>query len=143
MPLAPTIIKLCRTYRAAAGSLLANLGLHPGQEVILLQLWREDGQPLKTLAQSIGIQAPTATKMLQRLEASGIIERRASSSDGRSINAFLTPHGRALEPQVRAVLADLETRITAGLSASDLETLQSLLGRVLGNLHGHGDAPCD
>jgi MarR family transcriptional regulator, organic hydroperoxide resistance regulator len=143
VPLAPTIINLCRTYRAAAGTLLAALKLHPGQETILMQLWREDGQPLKTLAQRSGIQAPTATKMLQRLEASGIIERRASSSDGRSVNAFLTQYGRDLEPQVHAVLGQLETRITTHLSAAEFETLQTLLERVLGNLHGHGDAPCD
>lgn len=108
-----------------------------------MQLWREDGQSQKNLAQQIGIQAPTATKMLQRLEAAGIVTRRPSSSDGRSINAFLTQRGRDLEPQVHAVLAELETRTVAGLSDAEIQTLRTLLERVIDNLHGDSQLPCE
>ena len=138
-----SIIKLCRAHRGATGTLLATLGLHSGQEMILMQLWREDGQSQKTLAQSLGIQAPTATKMLQRLEAMGVIARRASSTDGRGMNAFLTDKGRALEPKVHAVFKQLDQRTATDLSDAELELLHGLLARVTSNLrNGHVDAPC-
>ena len=108
-----------------------------------MQLWREDGQSQNTLAQSLGIQAPTATKMLQRLEAIGVITRRASSTDGRGMNAFLTDKGRDLEPKVHALLEQLEQRTTTDLSDAELELLHGLLARVVNNLHSSdADAPC-
>ena len=143
MPLGLSIIKLCRAHRGAAGALLATLGLHSGQEMILMQLWREDGQSQKTLAQSLGIQAPTVTKMLQRLEAIGVITRRASSTDGRSMNAFLTDKGRDLKPKVHALLEQLEQRTTTDLSDAEVKLLHGLLARVVNNLHSSdADAPC-
>ncbi|NJK46081.1 MAG: MarR family transcriptional regulator [Pleurocapsa sp. SU_196_0] len=128
------IVQLCRTHRAAAGALLATLGLHPGQEVILMQLWHEDGQSQKKLAQRMGVQPPTVTKMLQRLEASGIVERRESTTDGRSMNAFLTQKGRDLEPQVQATWAELERRTSAQLSPTELEMFGVTLEKILANL---------
>jgi MarR family transcriptional regulator, organic hydroperoxide resistance regulator len=127
-------VQLCRTHRAAAGERLATLGLHPGQEVILMQLWREDGQSQKQLAERMRVQPPTVTKMLQRLEASGIVERRESTTDGRSVNAFLTQRGRDLEPQVRAVWQELDRRTTTNLSAEELQMLEVTLGKVIANL---------
>ena len=144
MSLGLSIIKLCRAHRGATGTLLATLGLHSGQEMILMQLWREDGQSQKTLAQSLGVQPPTVTKMLQRLEAMGVITRRASSTDGRSMNAFLTDKGRALEPKVHAVFQQLDQRTATDLSDDDLELLHGLLARVTKNLRDDrtDDGPC-
>ncbi len=143
MSLGLSIIKLCRAHRAAIGTLLVTLGLHSGQETILMQLWREDGQSQKNLAQSLGIQAPTVTKMLQRLEAMGVITRRASRTDGRGMNAFLTDKGRALKPKVHAVFQQLDQRTATDLSEAELELLHSLLARMTKNLRdGHTDDPC-
>lgn len=143
MSLGLGIIKLCRAHRGATGTLLATLGLHSGQEMILMQLWREDGQSQKALAQSLGIQAPTATKMLQRLEAMGVITRRASRTDGRGMNAFLTDKGRALEPKVHAIFQQLDQRTATDLNDAELELLHGLLARITNNLrNGHTDDPC-
>lgn len=123
--------------------MLSTLGLHSGQEMILMQLWREDGQSQKTLAQSLGVQPPTVTKMLQRLETMGVITRRASSTDGRGMNAFLTDKGRALEPKVHALFEQLDQRTATDLSDAELELLHGLLARITKNLRdGHTDNPC-
>jgi DNA-binding MarR family transcriptional regulator len=132
------IVQLCRAHRAAVGSRLAQLGLHPGQEVILMHLWREDGQSQKQLAARLGVQPPTVTKMLQRLESSGIVERRASNTDGRSVNAFLTRRGRDLEPQVQAIWAQMDDRTAAHLGGQELEVFETVLGKILVNLRESG-----
>jgi MarR family transcriptional regulator, organic hydroperoxide resistance regulator len=129
-----TIVQLCRTHRAAVGSRLATLGLHPGQEVILMQLWREDGQSQKQLAQRMRVQPPTVTKMLQRLETSGIVERRESTTDARSVRAFLTQRGRDLEPQVQAIWTDMDHRTTANIPSAELEAFEVTLGKIIANL---------
>ena len=143
MSLGLGIVKLCRAHRGATGTMLSTLGLHSGQEMILMQLWREDGQSQKTLAQSLGVQPPTVTKMLQRLETMGVITRRASSTDGRGMNAFLTDKGRALEPKVHALFEQLDQRTATDLSDAELELLHGLLARITKNLRdGHTDNPC-
>jgi hypothetical protein len=48
--------------RARAEGALNKLGLHTGQEMLLLRLWLEEGIPQSQLAASIGVEPPTATK---------------------------------------------------------------------------------
>jgi MarR family transcriptional regulator, organic hydroperoxide resistance regulator len=128
------IVQLCRSYRAAVGERLAKLGLHPGQEIILMHLWRKDGQTQKQLATSLGVQPPTVTKMLQRLEASGIVERRGSNTDKRSMKAYLTTQGRDLEPLVNAIWQEMESITSTNLSLDQIKVFASILEQVTNNL---------
>jgi MarR family transcriptional regulator, organic hydroperoxide resistance regulator len=95
-------VQLCRAHRATAQGLLAELGLHPGQEMVLMLLWHQDGQPQSQLVQRLGVAAATISKMLDRLEQAQFLERRPSSLDNRVSLVYLTPKGKQLEPQVAA-----------------------------------------
>lgn len=37
------LVQVCKSHRSSIGAALAALGLHPGQEMILMQLWSQDG----------------------------------------------------------------------------------------------------
>lgn len=75
-------------HRARAAALLAPLGLHPGQEALLLELARTGPMIQAKLSEALGIEPPSVTLMTRKLEASGHIRRtpprptgaRASSS---------------------------------------------------------------
>lgn len=54
------------------------------------------------LAQTEGIQRPTATRVLARLEEAGLIERSADPADGRVSYVTTTPAGRALLKRIRS-----------------------------------------
>jgi MarR family transcriptional regulator, organic hydroperoxide resistance regulator len=138
------IVQLCRAHRATAQNLLSALGLHPGQEMILMLLWQQDGQAQSQLAQRLGVAAPTVSKMLDRLEQNQILERRTSSQDSRVSLVFLTPKGQALEPQVAAIWQQLEDRTTEHLTQAELTQFQSILGKVLlGLRHENTVDDCD
>jgi MarR family transcriptional regulator, organic hydroperoxide resistance regulator len=91
------IIQLCRSHRARAATLLEEYGLYPGQERILFLLWGEEGLTLSKLAEKLEVQAPTITKMITRMESSGILERRAAPWDSRTTQVFLTGKGRGMK----------------------------------------------
>jgi DNA-binding MarR family transcriptional regulator len=128
------LLQVHRAHRARAEAALGKLGLHPGQEMLLLRLWTEEGIPQSQLAASMEVEPPTATKMLQRMERAGLIERRPDPEDARISRVYLTERGRALEQPVMEVWKHLEEQTVAGLTLTEQALLRRLLMQVLTNL---------
>lgn len=128
------VLQIHKAHRQRAEAALYKLGLHTGQEMLLLQLWIEDGIPQSHLATSMGVEPPTATKMLQRMERTGLIERRSDPEDARISRVYLTAHGRRLEQPVLDVWKQLEAQTIAGLSPTEQALLHRLLMQVSENL---------
>jgi len=128
------VLQVHKAHRQRAEAALNKLGMHTGQEMILLQLWIEEGIPQSQLAASMEVEPPTATKMLQRMERAGLIERRPDPEDARVSRVYLTAHGRALEQPVLNVWKQLEAQMVAGLSLTEQTLLHRLLMQVLTNL---------
>lgn len=125
------IAQVGRAHRARAQMALATVGLHVGQEMILLSLWQQDGLTASQLVEQLCTQPATVTKMLNRMEKSGVIERRPDPADGRARRIYLTAHGHALQAQTAAQLAALEQQTQAALSTVEQAELYRLLGKVL------------
>jgi DNA-binding MarR family transcriptional regulator len=123
--------RLVRTRQAAE---LAPLGLHAGQDALLRCLWQADGQTQADLAGQLGVEAPTVTKMVARLEAAGFVKRKAHPRDRRASQVWLTSQGRQVRANVNRARTRVATRMTAGLSDRQRATLESLLGKVGDNL---------
>jgi len=128
------LAKVCRAQRAYVGELLAEHGLHVGQEMVLVELWQDDGLRGGELAERLGVEPPTITKMLRRLETCGLVERRADPEDARSLRIYLTGQGRALEEPVVRCWERAEQTVLAGINARDRLTIRRLLDRVKSNL---------
>ena len=128
------VLRVHKAHRAHAEAALNQLGLHTGQEMLLLRLWSEEGIPTSQLAAAMGVEPPTTTKMLQRLEHRGLIERRPDPEDARISRVYLTQRGRALEQPVLGVWKQLEVQTVAGLSPTEQALLRRLLMQVAANL---------
>ena len=128
------LAKACKANRGYVGALLAEHGLHVGQEMVLVELCQEDGLRGGELAERLGVEPPTITKMLRRLEACGLVERRADPTDARSLRVYLTPQGRSLEEPVVRCWERAEQTVLAGMNARDRQTFRRLLDRVKSNL---------
>lgn len=128
------LAKVCRAHRAHAGGVLAVLGLHVGQEMVLLELWKEDGLRGGDLAERLGVEPPTITRMLRRMEGCGFVERRPDPADARSFRVYLTERGRSLEVPVARCWEEVEEKTFAGLSSKEKVLLRRLLSRVRENL---------
>jgi DNA-binding MarR family transcriptional regulator len=75
----------------------------------------------------------TMTNRLDRLEARGLLGRRADPEDGRARRIRLTDQGRDRADAAVADLLERERRLLAGLSERDRDTLAGLLRTVLSN----------
>lgn len=131
------LLQIHKAHRRLAEAALNKLGVHTGQELILLQLWIEEGIPQSQLAACMEVEPPTATKMLQRMESAGLIVRRQDPEDARVSRVYLTARGRALEQPVLDVWKQLEAQTVTGLSLTEQALLHRLLLQVSTNLSQH------
>lgn len=125
-----TLAKVCKTHRGNVGGMLAQFGLHVGQEMVLIELWQNDGLRGGELACRLGVEPPTVTKMLRRLENCGLVQRRPDPADARSFRVYLTEAGRALEDPVARSWERAEERTLAGLDPDERRELGRLLTKV-------------
>lgn len=121
-------------HRARAAALLVPLGLHPGQEALLLELARTGPMIQAQIGEAIGCEPPSVTVMTRKLEASGHIRRRPAPSDKRATIVELTDSGRALTDRVKELWCALAEETVAGLPASSVTTLPGLLNTLAGNV---------
>ncbi|MBC01318.1 MAG: MarR family transcriptional regulator [Rhodobacteraceae bacterium] len=128
------LAQAAKAHRARAGTHLARIGLHPGQETVLKILADDDGQTMSQLAATLAVQPPTVTKMVTRLSAQGFLKRAASEADGRLARVFLTEEGRALVATIDTSWKRLEREALVGLDEKDRKKLRKLLRQIEKNL---------
>lgn len=109
-------------------------GLYPGQELVLLQLWEQEGLTHSELVERCHVEAPTVSRTLQRMEAMGVVVRRQDPSDARVSRVHLTDRGRQLREPVERLWAEVEARSLAGFTADERLFLRRLLIAVRQNL---------
>ena len=130
------LAQACKFHRQRAETLLNEIGLHVGQEMLLSGLWEKEGLTQTELADYVRIQPATVTNMLQRLERAGIVERRPDAEDQRISRVYATKKGRGLEEAVEEQWGKLEQESFAGFSVEERVLLRSLLLQVYRSLAG-------
>jgi DNA-binding MarR family transcriptional regulator len=121
-------------HRARAAALLAPLGLHPGQEALLLELARTGPMIHAQLSEALGCEPPSVTLMARKLEASGYIRRNPAPADKRASIVELTDSGRALAGQVKQLWCALAEETVAGLPAQTVAQLPGILMALTANV---------
>ena len=129
------LAKVCKAHRGNVGGVLAEVGLHVGQDMVLIELWQNDGLRGGELACRLGVEPPTITKMLRRLEDVGRVGRRSDPADARSFRVYLTEAGRVLEEPVSRCWERAEEKTFAGLDPSERRELGRLLTKVRAGLY--------
>lgn len=128
------VITLARAHRARAAEVLQALDLYPGQEVLLLVL--ADAGPCSPgrLATALSVEPPTVTKMVSRLEASGLVQRDPAPHDGRSTLVSLTQTARQRLTGVDKAWHTLAAETLEGVADSDRLRLIELLEQATSGL---------
>jgi DNA-binding MarR family transcriptional regulator len=129
---------------------MAMHGLTDAQWGPLFLIVQGKGQCNSDLARASGHDSGALTRMVDRLEAKGLVKRVRSPSDRRVVRLELTPEGERAAAIVPYVIADVLNEHCAGLSPAELETLKDLLRRIIaaGGAAGSadrsvGDPPAD
>jgi MarR family transcriptional regulator, organic hydroperoxide resistance regulator len=125
----------CRLKHARIHTLLETLGLYRGQPSVLQALWEQEGLMHTDLARRLGVQPATITKMLQRMEKAGFIERRPDPDDQRVSRVYLTEAGRSVQAGVQQVWRQLEAEAFAGFTLEERVLLRRFFLDIRANLH--------
>jgi DNA-binding MarR family transcriptional regulator len=126
--------QVCEHKHRRMHELLDDLGLYKGQPSMLRALWAEDGMTHSELAEQLDRCPATITKMVQRMEKAGFVERRSDPSDERLSRVYLTAAGRNVKTAVEQVWGAFEERVVAGFSGQEVALLRSFLVRVCRNM---------
>jgi DNA-binding MarR family transcriptional regulator len=126
--------QICRLKHARIHTLLEGLGLYRGQPSVLRALWAQEGLMHTELARRLQVQPATITRMLQRMEKAGFVQRRPDPDDQRVSRVYLTEGGRAVQAGVQQVWRQLEEEAFAGFAPEERALLRGFFLQIRENL---------
>jgi DNA-binding MarR family transcriptional regulator len=110
----------------------------PPQWSILYQLMQNDGLTIGTLSQKEGIDAPTVTGIVKRLEHSGLVERVHDREDRRVVKVYLTDEGRDIMRYLPGAVKAFNDVMMDGFAQSEQQELIAKLQKIIANLSAVG-----
>jgi MarR family transcriptional regulator, multiple antibiotic resistance protein MarR len=112
---------------------LAALEVTASQYIIVNGLAQLGHESTRHLCKEMSYDPGAMTRMLDRLEAKGLIERSRCPNDRRLVRLELTEAGRAAVPRMRACVAAVLNRFLRGFSRAEVRQLEGLLERMIEN----------
>jgi len=112
---------------------LSALDLTYTQYIALMVLWQEDGCSVKTLSEKLFLDSGTLTPLLKSMEQKGIVTRRRSEKDERSVTVRLTEAGWALRDKAATVPGQVAGCVR--LDTAEALQLYTLLYKLLHSLN--------
>lgn len=104
------------------------------QYIAMLVLWECRSVTAKELGSRLYLDSGTLTPLLKKLEAKGLLTRRRSAQDERSLIVAITPEGEALRERAAHIPAEMGRCMP--LEPSEAETLLRLLRKIMDSAGG-------
>ena len=125
--------RVVNVIRQGVDRRLEAVGLTDAQWVPLLKLKFGGATPVAELARGCEVDAGAMTRMLDRLEAKGLVRRVRSTVDRRVVTIELTPEGVRAAAQIPAVLCEVQNALLAGVEHAEWQALLATLHKMLDN----------
>ena len=97
-------------------------------------LWQNGGLSAHEIGRHTGLANSTLTSMLDRMESTGLVERRRSTEDRRVIRVFPGPKALACKEQYAAVSEEMTRIYFQGFTDGEITAFEDYLLRVLNNV---------
>jgi DNA-binding MarR family transcriptional regulator len=104
------------------------------QWAILLFLYARDGRTQRELSRVVAIEPPTVARTIDRMVRDGLVRREPHPRDGRATRILMTPRALALREELVAESRTANQFAARVLSDDELDTLKTLLRRVIDGL---------
>lgn len=131
---------VARLLRTRADRQARQHALTRAQWMILARLHRHGGSTQRALAELLEVEPITVGRLVDRLEARGLVERRADPQDRRSWRLHLTPAAAPVLESIDAAHAALDAESTAGLPPPVREAMVAGLQAIKARLTGREPA---
>jgi MarR family transcriptional regulator, transcriptional regulator for hemolysin len=109
-------------------------GMSRAQWHVLARVAKQQGINQATLADLVGVEPITICRMVDRLEALGLVERRPDPNDRRARLIHMTEAARPSLERTKEAAQALFSEALDGIGAEEEAILARLLGRIHANL---------
>jgi MarR family transcriptional regulator for hemolysin len=141
-PIGLELVRTARLVSRAFDDALAEAGGSLPSWLILLSLKTGRHETQRELAEAVGVEGPTLTHHLNRLESEGLVSRSRLPDNRRVQRVALTESGEAAFFRMLETVRKFDHRLREGLSQQRLAALQELLGQLRVNVsESKEDAP--
>lgn len=123
-----------RMLRRIFNERITPLGLTQAQWRALVHLSRNEGLNQVSLSELLEVQPITVARLIDKLVAAGLVERRPDPNDRRAQRLFLTEHATPVLDRIWDIAAEIYETVFDGLAPSEIELLADVLGRLRGNV---------
>ncbi len=120
-------------FRAADQALRERSGLTASQQGVLFVLMKKDGVPISTIAEALKMGKSSLTGLIDRMAEKGLVRRRPSASDARSILIFLEDPGRRLVQETAPATKQINAALLEPFSPDE----RALVARFLRHVSTH------
>jgi len=135
-PIGLRVARTAKVLSRAFDEALAEAGSSLPTWLVLVSLKGKDHGAQRELADAVGIEGPTLTHHLNRMEAAGLVTRRRDPDNRRVHRVELTADGEALFTRLLGTVAAFDRQLQEGISENQLATLRRLLDRLRMNAQG-------
>jgi MarR family transcriptional regulator for hemolysin len=133
-PIGLLLTRTSRLVGRAFDDALAEAGGSLPVWLVLLNLKTNREVNQRQLAQAVGVTEATLTHHLGSMERNGLITRNRDPTNRRNHVIELTAEGEAEFKTLAAAAHSFDARLRANFSGAELETLRTLLDRLVGEL---------
>jgi len=135
----PLVFQTARDVRTALQRQLANHGVTAQQAILahLLRRWeRKKRRSPFQIASRLGTDGAGITRLIDRLEAKGVVVRQSIEGDRRSISIELTASGLAIVKKAAPTMQGVHRQLLKGFTSEEVRNLTGMLRRLRENAKG-------
>jgi MarR family transcriptional regulator for hemolysin len=133
-PIGRAVSSAAKVLNRAFTDQLAEAGGSQHVWLILLTLKQQSWRTQQEIAAAVGIEGPTLTHHLDRLDKAGLIQRARDPEDRRAVRVELTAAGDELFHRLASAAMAFDQRLRAGLSDDEIDTCRRVLARLRENV---------
>src|SRR5205085_11679394 len=136
-PIGLFVTRTAKALSRAFDEALAEHGSTLSGWLVLASLAGGSHQSQRSIATELGVEGPTLTHHLNRMEAAGLVTRTRDPANRRVHRVELTADGELLFGRLLAAVTEFDRQVRSGIGERQLGTLRRLLGPLRAN-----PAPC-
>ncbi|MGQ3048256.1 MAG: MarR family winged helix-turn-helix transcriptional regulator [Niveispirillum sp.] len=133
-PFGASLADTARLLRKRFDQRLRFTGSTRAQWHAIFKISKQEGMKQAELAEALDVEPITLTRLLDRMEEGGWVQRQPDPTDRRARLLFLTEKAREALAPMRLVVDEIYEEALAGLDKAEREQLMHLLSRVRTNL---------
>ena len=126
----PEIGETAHALRKAFTRRAASVGVTGAQWKVLFKLTLKPGLRQTDLADLLDIEPITLTRIIDRLQEAGLVERTPDPTDRRAWRLHVTAKAQPVVGKLRAIADEMTAEAFAGIDPKDIEVTRKVLAQV-------------